>query len=235
MTTLSALVSEFHFHERRLRASLEKGLPATVCAEALRRCADAMDRIETHSPQTPDEARDQVFFFLRRGMERSTVRIANREIDIALTLAARTYADAPAPSHARAGLRPEPHIVSVAEYVAASVERASFIDTDFRYVATSRANADFYGSRPLRFAGAHVGEFIGRQRFEQRAKRNLEDCFRGTATSYFHSVDIGDARRIMSCQMKPVRRETGEIDGAIVYMRDVTSELPKLLEEACLV
>lgn len=235
MTTLSELVSQFRFHERRLRESVDKGLPATDCAEALRRCADALDRIETHAPLSPQEARDQVYFFLRRGMERSTIRISNRDLDIALALAARTYADAPPTRRPGAGMWPGPHIVSVAEYVAASVERVSLIDTEFRYVATSCANADFYGSRPIRFVGAHVGEFIGRARFEQRGKRNLENCFKGIPKSYFHSIDLGDTRRIMSCQMKAVRRETGEIEGAVVYMRDVTSELPRLIEEASLV
>ncbi len=231
MTTFSKLASDYRFSESLLREALLKGRPPAECARLLRECADALDRLETHAPTSPEEARDQVFFFLNRGIEGNTVHAGGREIDIALTLAARNFSDMPVQANAAEKAPDRSGNLAMTDYVAGSVERVSLIDTAFRYVATSRANADFYGTRPVRIVGSHVAQMIGSTRFETRAKAHLGACFDGVPQSYVHRVDD----RIMSCQMKPVRRESGEIDGALVYMLDVTQEFPALVGDAPLV
>jgi len=233
--SFATLVSEFQILEKKLRKSLAEGAAADDSAWLLRKCADAVERIETHRPATPEEASDQVFFFLNRGIGSGTVRVANRDIDIALTLATRNFSDMPQPPDSAAALDRRPEGATMVDYVAGSAERVSFIDTDFRYVATSQANAEFYGTRPVRIVGLHVAEIIGWDRFERRARERLESAFSGTPQRYLYRLDCGGANRVMSCQMKPVRRETGEIDGALVYMRDVTRELPKVLRDFALV
>jgi hypothetical protein len=231
--TFSRLASEYRLLELRLRRSLAGGAPSRQSADLLRRCADALDRLETYRPATLQEARDQVFFFLRRGMETNTVGIDNRNVDIALTLSARSFPDLPL--RAAAAPEPDPATTTMIDYVTGSAERVSFIDTEFRYVATSGPNADFYQTRPIRVLGLHVADIIGSARFETRARSRFGACFAGDPQSYLHSVMADGRRHVMSCQMKPVRSETGEIDGALVYMRDVTAELPRLLAAVSLV
>lgn len=235
MPGFSALVSEFQFLETQMRQSLATGRPPDESGRFLRLCADMLDRIESYVPETPDEARDQIFFFIKRGMRGCSLSVGERDIDIALTLSARNFSDMPRRASGLGGREFRPESASIIDYVCGSVERASFIDTGFRYVATSAGNAEFYGSRPVRIVGTHVAELIGSKRFETRGKPRLEAAFRGDPQCYLHSISHAGRTRIMSCQMKPVRRRTGEVDGAVVYLRDVTGDLPKLIREASMV
>ncbi len=198
-------------------------------ANLLRLCADRLDEIETNTPADAHEARDQAFFFLSRGLENVALPVGRRHIDLALMLSRRHFdVDSPEqpdlqPTQGRHGSG------SIVAYVTLAPERVSLIDRDYRYVATSAPNADFYRTRSIRLVGTHLAKVIGRQRFEGRARRRLDKCFAGAPQDYWHTIEAPEGGRVMSCQMKPVRLETGEIEGAIVYMRDVTSDLPEIV------
>lgn len=228
--SLIALIADFRLLENQLRFHLETQSDARERVSLLRQCADCLDRIERYVPRDAVEARDQVYFFLSRAMENSDTHIGHRDVDLALTLSARLFdmgelAAAPLPF--------EKNISSggLVDYVVQSPERVSLIGHDYTYVATSEANAAYYGSRPVRIIGEHVGALIGSPRFEQRAKGRLDKCLSGISQEYLHQIETPAGNRTMSCQMKPVRLARHGVDAALVYMRDITEDLASFLAE----
>ena len=113
-------------------------------------------------------------------------------------------------------------LVNAYELVAASNDRISIIGVDYRYVNTSQKNGQFYDADPDLVCGRHVADLIGQNRFERRAKRFLDLCFGGERQQYFHTLEIGDENRIMSCHMMPLHQRDGEPFGAMVAMNDIT-------------
>lgn len=222
--TLDLLISEFDACERALARSVRDASESRTSAALLKRSADLLDRIERHVPQTPAERRDKAFFFLRRGMSGAGITAHGRDIDIALALSAlpSDVADAPDPSDPgqAAGAAPGSG-EGLINYVSASPERVSLIDSDYRYVATSAANARYHGTRPVRMIGLHLSDVIGQDRFERRARPRMDACLAGEAQEYYHRSGTDANPRIQRCQMKPVDMP-GLGPMALVYMRDVT-------------
>jgi hypothetical protein len=101
--------------------------------------------------------------------------------------------------------------------------RISLINSDFRYEMTTRGNREFYGLGETGIIGRHVGEVIGKERFEGRARKFLEMTFAGIRQEYYHLLDTVDGQRIMKCTMDPQAGESSAL--ALVTMIDVTEEV----------
>lgn len=105
--------------------------------------------------------------------------------------------------------------------------RISIIGIDNTYHRTSCGNALFYDRKPNDITDRHVGDLIGAERFEGRARSYLEQCYQGKSLEYYHLLDHredpGDTS-IMRCEMIPHRPSGGEVRGAVVIMRDITME-----------
>lgn len=223
---LDLLISEFHAAERALAQAVRAGRRLDETAALLKRSADILDRIEQFVPVTNEDRRDKAFFFLRRGLSGGGIAINDRDIDIALALS-------PGVEPPHSGISPRDRAdegggtgQDLIAYVRSSTERVSIIDQDFRYIATSDANAQYHGTRPVRMIGSRVSVVIGRERFDQRARARLIACFEGQAQEYYHrDGDEGDAR-ILRCQMKPARLgPLGPV--ALVFVTDVTDDVAK--------
>lgn len=110
------------------------------------------------------------------------------------------------------------------EIVRQTTDRISVIGTDFRYKFTNAANAAYYGRQPEDFIGLHVSELIGSERFGGRARGQFEACFGGQSIEYEHElVDAQGENRFLRVRMDPYREADGELTGAIVVLRDVTT------------
>lgn len=97
--------------------------------------------------------------------------------------------------------------------------RVSLIGSDFRYRKTSDGNTRFYDVDRTVIIGKHVGEVIGEDRFEHRARGFLEQAFSGRRCDYYHLLESADGERVMKCIMEPGRSEERS---ALVTMVDVT-------------
>lgn len=104
--------------------------------------------------------------------------------------------------------------------------RVSLFNTEFRYQFTSIGNANFYNATPSDFVGKHVLDIIGKQRFAQRVKARLENCFSGTEQRYFHFLPHSHAgERLMDCRMAPYYDSDNCVRGAFVAVEDITDNL----------
>ena len=108
--------------------------------------------------------------------------------------------------------------------------RISIIGLDNTYSRTSCGNALFYGRKPSEIANRHVGDLIGAERFEGRARSYLDQCFQGKSLQYYHLLDHradAEDNTIMRCEMIPHCPSGSDVRGAVVIMRDVTLECTK--------
>ena len=101
--------------------------------------------------------------------------------------------------------------------------RISLINSQFRYEMTTRGNREFYRLEEDGIIGRHVGEVIGEDRFEGRARKFLENTFAGVRQEYYHLLETAEGRRIMKCIMEPRPGISGTM--ALVTMIDVTEEV----------
>lgn len=115
---------------------------------------------------------------------------------------------------------------SLAEYVTFAEGRVSLVDTDYRYTATSAANAAHFGLSQVHMMGAHLSDIIGEYRFKARMRPHIEACLQGQVQSYhFTEQDHGDTPLTLRCNMHPVRGPEGPMIGVLVYTDDVTDSL----------
>ena len=113
--------------------------------------------------------------------------------------------------------------INAYDLVGVSHDRVSIIDPSFRYVNTSQRNGTFYHLSPEAIIGKHVGELIGENRFEGRARRFLEQALSGKRQQYFHQLEVQGKNRIMSCEMMPLYTSAHEVAGTMVGMNDITA------------
>lgn len=110
------------------------------------------------------------------------------------------------------------------EIVRQTSDRVSVIGLDYRYKLTNMANARFYKRKVSEIVGCHVRDLIGAERFEGRAKANLDACFSGQSLEYEHSLALADDKvTYLHVRMEPYRERDGTISGAVVVLRDVTA------------
>ncbi len=233
---LDALISEYFLHERALSRSMNEDGSTRDRARFLRRCADLLEKIEQYAPKDARETKDKIYFFLNRAITRPGLTVDGRDINIALTLCeGATYpqTDAPDRTGTVPAAPPAPNLRGYAlssgiiNYVRRAPERVSLIDADYRYIATSSANAAYYNTQPVRMIGMHVADVIGEDRFLARAKKPIDACVRGEPQEYYHTVDKGpEPDRLIRYQMKPVYVPDHSPGYAvIVYVHDITNVL----------
>jgi PAS domain-containing protein len=100
-------------------------------------------------------------------------------------------------------------------------ERVAVITRDYRYLYSNAANNDYLQVNSIDLLGRHIGDIIGHDRFEQRAKHKLDACFAGEMVDYiYHSYFADDLGRSMRCRMTPLRAGRGEIIGALLMLQD---------------
>lgn len=98
-------------------------------------------------------------------------------------------------------------------------ERVGVIGLDYRYIFTNERNAQFHQVRPAAFIGRHIEEFIGAERFENRVKAKLDQCFAGTSLDYGYEItDANGQAYAVHCRMTPFRDTSCQIAGAIVML-----------------
>lgn len=197
---------------------------------------DLRDRIIAQTPHSHKEAAEKLTCLIN--LMRRDPRMAAMDPDLCRLLgaAAETCETcvATAPQEARdtdTKIRHKTQSVfggSMADYVAFAEGRVSLIDTNYCYVATSEANAQFYGRQQISIMGSHMADVIGESLFQTRAKPRLDACFQGDPQTYHRAQNHLGSAIIVRCDMKPVNSSDGGIMGALVYLTDVTEQARRL-------
>lgn len=114
------------------------------------------------------------------------------------------------------GYDPSPH-----ELVLDSLpERIAVVGLDYHYIYTNKRNGDFHGKPPSAFVGRHIAEFIDKQRFVNRAKPRLDQCFGGARVSYNYEIaDLGGRMFEVNCGMTPFLAPDKSIVGALLTLK----------------
>jgi PAS domain S-box-containing protein len=110
-------------------------------------------------------------------------------------------------------------------------DRVAVITRDYRYLYSNTANSQHLNRKPMDMIGRHLSEFIGVERFEQRAKPHLDACFSGEAIEYVYEsrqAEDGQARNAR-CRMRPLRAAKGEIIGALLILQEVDATADVLM------
>lgn len=98
-------------------------------------------------------------------------------------------------------------------------EQVAVITTDYRYLYSNPAHAEFTKCRPLDLIGRHVADYMGDADFETITRSNLDRCFDGEAVSYTFWRREEGQRTLVCCQMTPFRTHDGKIIGAVAMIQ----------------
>lgn len=102
-------------------------------------------------------------------------------------------------------------------------DRFAVIDRDFRYLLTNESNARWHGRPAEEFVGRRVEEFVDAERFAVGLRPALQRCFAGETVDLDLDIDgLGGESLIVAARVEPFRRVDGEVDAALVTLRDVT-------------
>ncbi|OCW57634.1 PAS domain-containing protein [Hoeflea olei] len=98
-------------------------------------------------------------------------------------------------------------------------ERVAIIGLDYRYIYCNKRNADFHQKQPSDFIGTPLFELIDMDRFNNRAKPRLDQCFAGAYVSYDYEIADASGRLFeVHCRMTPLPGHDGRIIGAVVVL-----------------
>lgn len=100
-------------------------------------------------------------------------------------------------------------------------DRVAVLTTDYRYLYTNQANANFFKTSRLSFIGSHLADFIGDDGFNSQAKPALDRCFAGEKIDYIHLTSQSDGRRATRCRITPLRGSDGHIMAAVAVLKSV--------------
>ncbi|SOC00811.1 putative bifunctional diguanylate cyclase/phosphodiesterase [Stappia indica] len=102
-------------------------------------------------------------------------------------------------------------------------DRLSVVDRDYRYILTNESNARWHGCTAESFRGRSLVEVVGEERFASEIRPWLDRCLAGETVEYdFHDMAPDGARVVMDARLQPFRNGDGEIEAAVVTLRDVT-------------
>lgn len=113
--------------------------------------------------------------------------------------------------------------ISVSGLVARACDRMTVIGTDYRYLQSNSPYCDFYNDKPEKIVGKHISDVIGEARFSSRARHRLDACFNHGTQEYDFALDVAGQTRIMNIRMLPVRDRYHVSIGALVMIRDTTT------------
>lgn len=98
-------------------------------------------------------------------------------------------------------------------------ERVAVIGLDYRYIYTNERNASFHQMRPSEFIGRHLVDLIGHDRFANRAKPRLDQCFGGAKVSYNYELpDAAGWLFEINCRMTPFVGAGKKIIGSVLVL-----------------
>lgn len=102
-------------------------------------------------------------------------------------------------------------------------DRLSIVDRDYRYILTNDSNARWHGCTADSFRGRSLIEIVGVERFAAEIRPWLDRCLAGETVEYdFHETAPDGAPVVMDARLQPFRNGDGEIEAAVVTLRDVT-------------
>ncbi len=233
--TLSTRISEYFLYETALRKAVIQGSSVDDRADLLRRTADALDRIERYAPETTEEKRDRAYFFMLRAIKQPGIKIAGRDINIALCLGGSMVGDdgginetGPVRTEASPDrtlpMKFDSSQYGLIAFVAKAKERMCLIDGDYRFAAMSQAYAAFHQTTPARLIGQPAETVTPRPSHFQVAKLFLDACLKGHAQEYYYEFLLAGEMRVMRCQMQPA--DVPHVGRCVLLTtRDVTEEV----------
>lgn len=205
--SLAVLISHYYWLEQSLRQQLREHGTPEQSMEYLRLSADFLEEIEHHTPVDRGEARDQVFFFMSRAIRYQGINVDGRDVNLALTLAARTAEGLEEAAPIRSGpvVVRDPAIeepFKIIESVVNAPNRTTLLDKSKRFIATSVPNAKIYGTRQSRLVGVEIGEMMPKQTYELISRPYLDACLDGIDQDYPYRIKLPTEMRLMRCKMK---------------------------------
>jgi PAS domain S-box-containing protein len=120
-----------------------------------------------------------------------------------------------------------------AEYLTAHVLESSpdgvgLIGRDYRYQRVNPALARFWRMPVERIGGKQVADLMGRERFEETSKPNLDRCFAGeevTFSGWIPSPGSRHGRFYLAVSYSPLRPHSEQVEAALVITRDLTDHM----------
>jgi diguanylate cyclase (GGDEF)-like protein/PAS domain S-box-containing protein len=102
-------------------------------------------------------------------------------------------------------------------------DRLSIVDRGFRYILTNESNARWHRRPSRSFQGLPLVEVVGVERFDAEIRPSLERCLAGETVEYDYVDTAPDGSEVvMGARLEPFRNGAGEIEAAVVMLRDVT-------------
>jgi len=232
---LLRLIADFNLVQDRLAQSLVRDVTLETRVALTRRLAALMDSIERHDPESTDQLRTKVEFFLHRARRSRS----KRDLAIAMDLIARCgnelLSDGPCQSRST-----QPHevldrlmrrgvtLAQAAPRIIEQPSRVSLLDRDFRHRCTSRGNLEFHCCSRSRFDNLHMADLIGAERYLGRSRWHMQSAMSGRSSTYYYTLDVPClGARVMQCTMRPWHLPSGEVSGLLVWVSDVTDRLTR--------
>ncbi|MCF8229313.1 MAG: PAS domain S-box protein [Bacteroidales bacterium] len=106
-------------------------------------------------------------------------------------------------------------------------EPISLVDKNYAYVFVNKAYCDFFGKTYDEIIGRKVEVLVGEQNFKEKVKPHFERCLQGEKVQYINVIPYGvnEDDRFLLVNYYPHRNESGEVDGVISTVKDITREV----------
>ncbi len=115
--------------------------------------------------------------------------------------------------------------------VSTSLDIMAMVNTDYVYEAVNESFLRGLNKPNNEVVGHTVAEVMGAARFQKEFKPHFDQAFTGQIVKHRHLLEIpGSGIRIMSASLFPMINEKGDVEAAVVNVRDIT-ETKKLEEQ----
>lgn len=111
-----------------------------------------------------------------------------------------------------------------ARMIEAATDAIGLIDSAYRHRIVNNTYQEWYGNGSKTVLGCTVAELLGQDTFENRWKHLIDRCLQGERIRYNAWCDASrSGRRFCSVSMSPFIDADGNIEGAIIVIRDLTA------------
>ena len=134
-------------------------------------------------------------------------------------------------THANEGLKLEIAERKQAEYLTGQVFDSSpdgvcIVGRDYRYRRVNPEYGRSWGMPAEKIVGMHLADILGTELFEETIKPNLDRCFSGEEDiGYGYWFTKAPGRRYMAVSYSPLRRDSEQVEAALVISRDLTEHV----------
>ena len=134
-------------------------------------------------------------------------------------------------THANEGLKLEIAERKQAEYLTGQVFDSSpdgvcIVGRDYRYRRVNPEYGRSWGMPAEKIVGMHLADILGTELFEETIKLNLDRCFSGEEDiGYGYWFTKAPGRRYMAVSYSPLRRDSEQVEAALVISRDLTEHV----------